>query len=84
MHTKPATRYSPKRKHQSYGIYKWFASKGIKNQQIIMEVMANFCIYFGVEITRGTSELELVTFCQSRFYYFPNFATKFLTDNNYL
>ena len=83
MRTKPATRWNAESEHASFGIANWFNKRGIKDEEVMKEVMANFCIENGMEVKRNTKELLIVEFCQKRFCQFAQFAIKFLKENNY-
>ena len=84
MQTQPAKRYSKQSHHKSYGIYNWFKSKRIFDQEVMKETMANFCIKNHIDISRDTNENIMVNFCQNNFPLFANFAIPFLEENNYL
>ena len=83
MITYPVNRHAPNFKHASYGIVNWFRKRAIKDEEVMKEVMANFCIENGMEVKRNTKELLIVEFCQKRFCQFAQFAIKFLKENNY-
>ena len=84
MQKNSATRYSPDKHHASYGLYNWFKNKGISNQDIMKEAMANFCIKNGISINCDTKEIVMISFCQLKFQSFASFAIIFLNENNYL
>lgn len=85
MRTKPARKWNSQQEHNSFGIVNWFKSKGIKNQEIIKEVMYNFCLNQGFEgLSNKTQEKTIVNFCGNRFQKFAPFAILFMKENNYL
>ena len=84
MQTQPATRFSSDKQHSSYGIYNWFKIKGIFDQEVMKETMANFCIKNGKKIDIETKEGTLISFCRLKFQPFTAFAIHFLKENNYL
>lgn len=85
MRTKPANRYHSSVEHNQYGIYNWFKSKGIKNQDIIREVAYSFCLDNGFKgLTAKTNDRTLLNFAGNRFAKFAPFAMKYLRENNYI
>lgn len=84
MRTVRATRYNHPNEHASYGIYNWFKLKGIKNVEVVKEAMYNFCLENNFEgLSAQTREHKIMMFCHNRFQKFAQYATKFLTENNY-
>jgi len=85
MRTQRATRYSHPMQHASYGIVNWFKGRGIKNQDVIMECMAAFCIKKECKwVNKDTKEIALVGYCQQHFQEFTTFTVPYLKENNYL
>jgi len=84
MRTKPATRWNKDKEHASYGVYNWFRLKGIKDQNIMKEVMWAFCKKNNCEwLTANTSEISLIDYAGKRFASFAAFAGVYLRENNY-
>lgn len=80
----PQNKYSSNYKHASYGIVNWFASKGIKNEEIIQECLYMFMESFVGKVKPNTPEHIIINFAQNRFSKFAYFATNYLKENNYL
>ena len=85
MRTKPAKKWNSDAEHNQYGIYNWFKNhKGIKDKEIIMECVANFCQKEGMEITSKIQERTMMNFAGNRFQKFASFAAQYLIQNNYI
>ena len=85
MRTKPATRRDPSHQHHQFGIYNWFRkSKGIKNKDVINEVVHAFCFSRHLDEARIRSEFSRFEFTASEFSRFAAFAGNYLKDNNYI
>lgn len=84
MRTAPAKRYNSHSQHNQYGIFNWFKSKGIKDHEIIKEVVGNFCIETGMDVNKKTNEFALFNYAGNRFQKLAQFAIKYLKENNYL
>ena len=85
MRTQRATRYTPQKYHASFGIYNWFKSKGIKDQEVMKECMYAFCQKKECKwLSDKTKEEALTGFCQNNFPAFATFTIPYLKENNYL
>jgi len=85
MRTQRATRFNHEYEHKSYGIYNWFASKGVKNKDVINEVIYAFCQASDFkDLSAVTPEKTKVNFIHNRFQKFANFGGRYLRENNYI
>jgi hypothetical protein len=88
MRTKKATKHNTQSDHTQFGIYNWFALKGVTDKEIIKETIHNFCqengFYMeGFSFTKG-KEIEICNWVAGRFVKFAVYAGNFLKDNNYI
>jgi hypothetical protein len=85
MHKKRCNKYSPHSNHKSFGIVHWFRSKGIDDEETMLEVMGWFCKEKNMPgFNAKVKQSEMVQFIQQRFDSFSSFAGRYLKENNYL
>ena len=64
-------------------IFDWFKTRGIYDEQVMKETMANFLISKGEPVTQSTTDDDLNIYCRKNIGYFKYFAKEFLEENNY-
>ncbi len=84
MRTTRTNKDSHPNQHTQYGVYNWFARKGIRDMEIIKEVLYFFCSKSGFEMRFIKNETKKFNWIQNRFSVFAAFAILYLKDNNYL
>jgi len=66
--TRPKSRYAKDKYHSSYGIYKWFKSYGVKDQQTMSDIVNEYCNQY------KNDRLSRIEHCSKHFAKFADFA----------
>ena len=88
MRIKKATHRNSQPEHNQYGIYNWFAKKGITDKEVMQGAIHSFCEENGFDM-KGfafTKQRERTVFnwVANRFQKFAADTGEYLKENNYL